>query len=80
MAGFDFCRRLVLFLKEDSGQVAGSFSWGQASCMNLEVLNNKILKKGTSLVLNLLYSVQNDDTKNKANQNKGQQQQIIVPF
>lgn len=46
-ARFDFCRRWVQFVKEDSGQVAESFSWGQASCMNLTVLNNKTIKKGT---------------------------------
>lgn len=47
-AGFDFYGRLVQSLKEDLGLVAGSFSWGQASCMSLGVFSNKILKKGLS--------------------------------
>ena len=40
--------RLVQFLKEDSGQAAGSFSWGQTSCMSLGVFNKNILKKWPS--------------------------------
>lgn len=43
----DLYRRLVQFLKENLGQVAGPLSGGQASCMSLAVFNKKILKKGT---------------------------------